>query len=77
MLRKGARAADSAYRPDLYRTALGEASAPIEADVRIEGADENDRFMDGHVFDPSKLPDYIAGFAVKSGLPFIAHPDET
>jgi NitT/TauT family transport system ATP-binding protein len=72
-----ARAAASAYRPDLYRTALGEGSAPIDADVRIEGADETDRFMDGHVFDPSKLPDYIAGFAVKSALPFIPHPDET
>ncbi|MBB3443569.1 NitT/TauT family transport system ATP-binding protein [Rhizobium sp. BK379] len=65
-----ARAAASAYRPDLYRGALGEGSAPIDADVRIEGADEADRFMDGHVFDPSKLPDYVAGFAVKSVLPF-------
>ncbi|MBB3390714.1 NitT/TauT family transport system ATP-binding protein [Rhizobium sp. BK275] len=72
-----ARAAASAYRPDLYRAALGEASAPIDADVRIEGADENDRFMDGHVFDPSKLPDYIAGFEVKSDLPFIPQSDET
>nr|WP_222858611.1 CmpA/NrtA family ABC transporter substrate-binding protein [Rhizobium mesosinicum] len=71
-----ARAAASAYRPDLYRTALGEGSAPIDADVRIEGADENDRFMDGHVFDPSKLPDYIAGFAVKSALPFVLPADE-
>ncbi|MBB3406505.1 NitT/TauT family transport system ATP-binding protein [Rhizobium sp. BK316] len=72
-----ARAAASAYRPDLYRAALGEGSAPIDADVRIEGADENDRFMDGHVFDPSKLPDYIAGFEVKSDLPFIPQSDET
>jgi NitT/TauT family transport system ATP-binding protein len=72
-----ARSAASAYRPDLYRTALGEGSAPSDADVRIEGVAENDRFMDGHVFDPSKLPDYIAGFAVKSTLPFIPHPDET
>ncbi|MBB3657765.1 NitT/TauT family transport system ATP-binding protein [Rhizobium sp. BK650] len=71
-----ARAAASAYRPDLYRAALGEGSAPDDADVRIEGADEDDRFVDGHVFDPSKLPDYIAGFAVKSALPFVAGSDE-
>ncbi len=71
-----ARAAASAYRPDLYRAALGEGSAPDDADVRIEGTDENDRFMDGHVFDPSKLPDYIAGFAVRSALPFAPGNDE-
>ncbi|MFB2601559.1 ABC transporter substrate-binding protein, partial [Rhizobium phaseoli] len=72
-----ARAAASAYRPDLYRTALGDENAPEDADIRIEGNDEGDRFMDGHVFDPTELPDYVASFAVKSALPFASHSDET
>ncbi|MGR9344650.1 CmpA/NrtA family ABC transporter substrate-binding protein [Rhizobium leguminosarum] len=67
-----ARAAASAYRPDLYRTALGDGNAPDDADIRIEGGDEGDRFMDGHVFDPARLPDYVAGFPVKSALPFMS-----
>jgi NitT/TauT family transport system ATP-binding protein len=28
--------------------------------------------MDGHVFDPARLPDYVAGFAVKSALAFVS-----
>ena len=72
-----ARAAASAYRPDLYRRALGDANAPDDADIRIEGNDEGDCFMDGHVFDPAELPDYVASFAVKSALPFAPHSDET
>jgi NitT/TauT family transport system ATP-binding protein len=71
-----ARAAASAYRPDLYRAALGESSTPGDADMRIEGADDHDRFMDGHVFDPSNLQDYIDGFAVSSSLPFAPGSDE-
>ncbi|WP_205621939.1 CmpA/NrtA family ABC transporter substrate-binding protein, partial [Rhizobium sp. Pop5] len=35
-----ARAAASAYRPDLYRAALGDKNAPEDADIRIEGGDE-------------------------------------
>ncbi|MBU3964081.1 MAG: ABC transporter substrate-binding protein [Alphaproteobacteria bacterium] len=62
----GARAAASAYRPDLYRTALGTASGPAEADIRPEGVAPNDRFMDGHVFDPSRIPDYVAAFPVRA-----------
>ncbi|MDR9782197.1 CmpA/NrtA family ABC transporter substrate-binding protein [Rhizobium redzepovicii] len=72
-----ARAAASAYRPDVYRRALGDANAPDDADIRIEGNDEGDCFMDGHVFDPAELPDYVASFAVKSALPFAPHSDET
>ncbi len=60
----GLRAAASAYRPDLYRTALG--AGPAEADTGIEGNRDGDRFMDGHVFDPSKMADYVQGFAVRS-----------
>jgi NitT/TauT family transport system ATP-binding protein len=61
-----ARAAASAYRPDLYRAALGADSTPPDADVRIEGNEDGDRFMDGHIFDPSRFADYVAGFAVRS-----------
>jgi ABC-type nitrate/sulfonate/bicarbonate transport system substrate-binding protein len=61
-----ARTAASAYRPDLYRTALGAGSTPADADIRIEGNEDGDRFMDGHIFDPSKFGDYVSGFAVRS-----------
>ena len=63
---EGAERAASAFRPDLYRRALGDAAAPDESDRRIEGGDENDRFMDGHVFDPAKLADYATSFAVRN-----------
>ncbi|WP_170965917.1 MULTISPECIES: CmpA/NrtA family ABC transporter substrate-binding protein [unclassified Rhizobium] len=72
-----ARAATSAYRPDLYRAALGDNNAPVDADIRVEGGEENDRFMDGRIFDPAELPDYVAGFAVRSTLPFFSGNDET
>ncbi|WP_320198030.1 CmpA/NrtA family ABC transporter substrate-binding protein [Agrobacterium sp. rho-13.3] len=62
-----AEAAASAYRTDLYRNALGAQNAPSEPDIRIEGDAENDRFMDGHVFDPSAIEDYVRSFAVSAG----------
>ncbi|OWV91491.1 ABC transporter substrate-binding protein [Rhizobium sp. R635] len=71
-----ARAATSAYRPDLYRAALGDKNAPDDADIRIEGSEEGDRFMDGKVFDPTELPGYVAGFAVRSALSFTPGSDE-
>ncbi|MFK4770454.1 CmpA/NrtA family ABC transporter substrate-binding protein [Rhizobium sp. ZW T2_16] len=55
---EGLLAAASAYRPDLYKAALG--SAPTGQDITVEGNLEGDRFMDGHVFDPAAIPDYIA-----------------
>jgi NitT/TauT family transport system ATP-binding protein len=61
---EGLRAAASAYRPDLYRTALG--TGPAEPDFGIEGAEDWNRFMDRHVFDPTALQDYVEGFAVRS-----------
>lgn len=61
----GMDAAASAYRPDLYRTALGDAAAPTDADIRIEGNSPIDRFMDGHVFDPARMDAYVAGFPVR------------
>ncbi|MCC8931974.1 CmpA/NrtA family ABC transporter substrate-binding protein [Rhizobium sp. 'Codium 1'] len=56
----------SAYRTDLYRDALGtEASLPEDAGL-LPGASPSDRFMDGRVFDPDRMQDYIEGFAVRS-----------
>ncbi|WP_156379600.1 MULTISPECIES: CmpA/NrtA family ABC transporter substrate-binding protein [unclassified Rhizobium] len=53
----------SAYRPDLYRAALG--TGPEDADLRVEGTIEGDRFMDNVTFDPHRLQDYVAGFPVR------------
>lgn len=65
---QGRMAAASAYRPDIYRLALGAAAVPAETDMGIEGAAEGDRFMDGQVFDPDRIADYVAGFPVKTAL---------
>jgi NitT/TauT family transport system ATP-binding protein len=65
----GARAAALSYRPDLYRAALGPDSAPPDADIRVEGGEDGDRFIDGHVFDPGDMVAYIRGFAVRSRVP--------
>lgn len=63
---EGLRAAASAYRPDLYRNALG--VGPEDADLGIEGLKEQDRFMDGHLFDPGNIVGYAEGFTVRSTL---------
>ncbi|WP_188823038.1 CmpA/NrtA family ABC transporter substrate-binding protein [Brucella endophytica] len=62
----GVEGAASAYRPDLYRKILGHGAAPDDKDFRIEGAEPGDGFIDGHVFDPTKIEEYVAGFAVKA-----------
>ncbi|NWJ24305.1 CmpA/NrtA family ABC transporter substrate-binding protein [Rhizobium sp. RM] len=62
----GVKAATSAYRPDIYHLALGDDAAPAGADIRIEGAEEGDRFLDGFVFDPAQIERYVDGFAVRS-----------
>lgn len=62
----GVKAATSAYRPDIYRLALGDDAAPEGTDIRIEGAEEGDRFLDGFVFDPAKIESYVDGFTVRS-----------
>lgn len=64
--------AESAYRPDLYRNALGaEASVPDPA----EEAAMLSNFMDGQVFDPAQMQDYVARFPVKTDAapPLAAH----
>lgn len=59
---EGMAAATRAYRPDLLRAALGEAAAPSDGDLRVEGNLPSDRFMDGHIFDPHRIEDYVASF---------------
>lgn len=61
---KGIAAALASYRPDIYRSALGDAAAPDEDDLRMEGGQTGDRFMDGHVFDPRRLHDYVRHFPI-------------
>ena len=59
----GDAAAASAYRPDLYRHGPRRCRQRSAADdVRIEGAAEDDRFMDGHVFDPAAIERYVETF---------------
>ena len=74
--------AQSTYRPDLHRAALAPlgvplptASAKIEGALAVETAVPSttgrlslgpDRFFDGAVFDPEKITEYLAGFAVKA-----------
>ncbi|WP_408004561.1 CmpA/NrtA family ABC transporter substrate-binding protein [Pseudorhizobium endolithicum] len=72
---EGARAAASAYRPDLYRAALGETAAPGDGDLRIEGSASEDRFMDGHVFDPRRLEEYLTHFPAAQKTPHSATDD--
>lgn len=62
----GMAAAASAYRPDLYRLALGNDAAPAGPDIGIEGASADDRFMDGHVFDPAAIEAYVEAFPVRA-----------
>lgn len=56
--------AASAYRPDLYRTALGFKDAVD--DFGTEGVAENDRFIDGFTFDPASIETYVERFPVRS-----------
>lgn len=58
-----ARAA-SAYRPDLYRIALGPEAVPAAEARASERA--GGMFLDGYAFDPLSIPDYVAAFPVKN-----------
>jgi NitT/TauT family transport system ATP-binding protein len=62
---EGLARARTAFRPDIYRTALGaDAALPDEASER--GAAGYVGFMDGKFFDPEEVPDYVRGFPVRS-----------
>jgi len=54
----------TAFRPDLYRHALGPRADIPSADVRVEGGQRQDGFIDGAVFDPQDIPAYLKGFNV-------------
>ncbi len=57
--------ARSAFRPDLYLTALGQyAAMPDEASEKGAGGYEG--FMDGKRFDPDAVQAYVEGFPVRS-----------
>jgi ABC-type nitrate/sulfonate/bicarbonate transport system substrate-binding protein len=71
----GLESAASACRPDLYRAALG--AGPAQADFGIEGLNASDPFMDGHVFDPSNMSNYVANFLVSTALPKDSDSHET
>ncbi len=55
--------AESAYRPDLYRNALGADASTPDA---TEEAEMLSAFMDGQAFDPAQMQDYVARFPVKT-----------
>ncbi|WP_026621442.1 two-component system, oxyanion-binding sensor (plasmid) [Ensifer sp. WSM1721] len=63
---EGLAASVLAYRPDLYRRALGADALPADADRGPKGTTPDDRFLDGHVFDPSRMEDYIESFAIRA-----------
>lgn len=79
---RGIALARGTYRPDLYRAALkGTALAMPSASMKVEGALDRptpvasstgtlvlgpDGFFDGRRFDPDRLDDYLAGFAIQS-----------
>ncbi|MQY45185.1 ABC transporter substrate-binding protein [Rhizobiales bacterium RZME27] len=60
-------AAASAYRPDLYRAALG--TGPAGDDITVEGRSLDNRFMDGVVFDPDNIRTYVESFPVRGAQP--------
>lgn len=77
---EAARRAAAAYRPDLYRAALGGTGAPIPLDpLKSEGHADGqtvqttggplrlapDAFIDGPAFDPARIGEYLAAFAIR------------
>ena len=69
--------ARKAYRPDLFRAVADPLDIPIPAaDVKVEGAYERSwilpgtmpiampasAFIDGAVFDPTRMPEYLESF---------------
>ncbi len=72
----GLEAALSAYRPDIYRAALGDGVAPDDEDIRIEGREKEDRFVDGLVFDPADIEGYVDGFPVRASGPLSSSSGE-
>ena len=58
----------AAYRPDMYRDALGSSGVAVPAvDSRIEGTGA-EKFIDGRTFEPDDIPGYAAGFDIRNGI---------
>ncbi|MHC1550483.1 CmpA/NrtA family ABC transporter substrate-binding protein [Phyllobacterium sp. K27] len=51
--------AGAAFRPDLYRNAIGQRPDTPANDARVEGMGIADAFLDGAVFDPEDIPRYL------------------
>ena len=68
--------AASAFRPDLYRNALGARSDIPSDDLRIEGSAMDDEFIDGAIFDPQNIPGYLQGFNIQTSDTRSPDPDE-
>jgi NitT/TauT family transport system ATP-binding protein len=64
----------SAFRPDIYRNALGSDADIPAGDTRIEGNANGDGFIDGAVFNPEDISGYIAGSAIRSTAPEATRP---
>lgn len=62
--REGLQNARGAFRPDLYRAALGQ-DAAIPDEAAETGHSGYDGFMDGKFFDPENVPSYIENFPVR------------
>lgn len=62
---QAADAAASAFRPDLYRVALGQVG-DHDSDLTPAGSEPSDVFMDGKIFDPAAIEAYVNGFAVRA-----------
>ncbi len=58
--------AGSAFRPDLYRNALGSRSDIPQDDMRIEGGAMDDGFIDGAIFDAQDIPAYLQRFDIQT-----------
>ena len=61
---------DVAPARELTLSAVGEATgrAAVPASDAAKNECAGDQFMDGHAFDPSDIPNYVAAFPVKSGI---------
>jgi NitT/TauT family transport system ATP-binding protein len=58
----------TAYRPDMYRKVFDSSGMPAPStDSKIEGA-EMDRFIDGQLFIPDNIPDYVEGFEIRNRI---------
>lgn len=63
------RQAAAAFRPDLYRKALGSRLDIPSNDSRVEGGATDDGFIDGTVFNPLDISAYLTEFDIRTQVP--------